>query len=221
MKLLARARRSQPGGIADRLIWQAASLLLAYPDEQHSRRLSTVEELLANVTGVAADLLARNVAALRDADPLTAATRYVDTFDMRRRSTMYLTYWTGGDTRNRGMQMLAFATAYREAGVERPRDEAPDYLPLVLEFAATINPEVGRRLLVEHWVPINVLSGSLTDAESPYAHVIAAVLETLPAATDREVREARALTESGAPAEAVGLEPYSTTVALGMPKVRT
>ena len=38
MKLLGRSRRSQRDGLADRLIWQAASLLLAYPDDEHSAR---------------------------------------------------------------------------------------------------------------------------------------------------------------------------------------
>jgi len=34
---------------------------------------------------------------------------------------------------------------------------APGHLPVVLEFAATVDPVAGRRLLVEHRVPIDVL----------------------------------------------------------------
>lgn len=143
---------------------------------------------------------------------MAAAMDYVATFDMRRRATMYLTYWTAGDTRNRGREMLAFATAYRAAGVEPPRSEAPDHLPVVLEFAATVAPEVGRRLLTEHRVPIDVLRSALADAESPYQHTVAAVCETLPVATDQEVRRARRLAEAGPPAEAVGLQPFNLTV---------
>lgn len=105
----------------------------------------------------AAALLAGAAAVLRAIDPLRAAADYVETFDLQRRSTMYLTYWTAGDTRNRGSEMLAIAAAYRAAGVDPPRDEAPDYLPVVLEFAATVDPEAGRRLLTEHRVPIDVL----------------------------------------------------------------
>ncbi len=96
---------------------------------------------------------------------MAAAMDYVATFDMRRRCTMYLTYWTAGDTRNRGREMLAFATAYREAGVQPPGGEAPDHLTVVLEFAATVDPEVGRRLLDQHRVPIDVLRGALADAQ--------------------------------------------------------
>jgi nitrate reductase molybdenum cofactor assembly chaperone NarJ/NarW len=209
MKLLTRSRGPQ---LSDRLVWQAASLLLAYPDEQLDERLETVETLLTHIDGTAAELLARTLAAVRAADPLTAATEYVETFDMQRRSTMYLTYWTAGDTRNRGREMLAFATAYREAGVTPPTNEAPDHLPVVLEFAATVDPEVGRRLLIEHRVPIDVLLQALTKARSPYAHVVAAVCETLPPVTDQEVQRARRLAESGPPAEAVGLQPFTLSV---------
>ncbi|MEZ0365948.1 nitrate reductase molybdenum cofactor assembly chaperone [Mycobacterium sp. pUA109] len=204
--------RPQQPALRDRLIWQAASLLLAYPDEQRDERLDTVEGLLAHLDGRPAELLRRTVSALRGTDLLTAATEYVETFDMRRRSTMYLTYWTAGDTRNRGRAMLVFASAYREAGVEPPKNEAPDHLPVVLEFAATVNPDLGRRLLIDNRVPIDVVLGALTEAGSPYAHVLAAVCETLPPVTDQQVRRARRLAESGPPAEAVGLEPFTLTV---------
>ncbi|MCV7259790.1 nitrate reductase molybdenum cofactor assembly chaperone [Mycobacterium shimoidei] len=209
MKLL---NRSRGPARSDRLVWQAASLLLAYPDEQHDERLDTVERLLTHIDGRAAELLARTVAALRATDPLAAASDYVETFDMRRRSTMYLTYWTAGDTRNRGREMLAFATVYQQAGVQPPRNEAPDHLPVVLEFAATVDPEAGRQLLVEHRVPIDVLLQALTEAQSPYADTIAAVCETLPGVTDQDVQRARRLADSGPPAEAVGLQPFTLTV---------
>jgi nitrate reductase delta subunit len=211
MRLLSRDR-SGNRTMRDRLVWQAASLLLAYPDDGLADRLGTVDELLDHISGPAAALLARTAAALRAREPMAAATEYVETFDMRRRNTMYLTYWTAGDTRNRGREMLAFATAYRDAGVEPPRSEAPDYLPVVLEFAATVDPEAGRRLLTEHRVPIDVLRGALADAKSPYEHTIAAVCTTLPSASDQEARRAERLAQAGPPTEAVGLQPFTLTV---------
>jgi len=190
-------------------VWQAASLLLAYPDDGQSRRLDTVDRLLECITGPAAELLGRTVTALRRRDPMAAAAAYVETFDLRRRSTMLLTYWTAGDTRNRGAQMLVFAQSYREAGVRPPKGEAPDHLPVVLEFAATVDPDAGRRLLADHRVPIDVLRQALVDADSPYAPAIAAVAATLPAAREQD---ARRLMHSGPPAEAVGLQPFQLTV---------
>jgi nitrate reductase delta subunit len=213
MKLLAALReRSTNRAMQDRLVWQAASLLLAYPDDGLAGRLDAVDELIGHISGSPAALLSQTVAALRAREPMAAAMDYVATFDMRRRCTMYLTYWTAGDTRNRGREMLAFATAYREAGVQPPGGEAPDHLTVVLEFAATVDPEVGRRLLDQHRVPIDVLRGALADAESPYEPTVAAVCETLPAATDQDARRAERLAKAGPPAEAVGLQPFTLTV---------
>lgn len=211
MRLLA-GRRGHTNTLRDRLVWQAASLLLAYPDDELSRRLDTVDELLSHLDGPASALLGRTVTELRAREPMAAAMDYVATFDMRRHCTMYLTYWTAGDTRNRGREMVEFAAAYREAGVQPPRAEAPDHLPVVLEFAATVDPEAGRRLLAEHRVPIDVLRGALADAKSPYEPTVAAVCLTLPVASDQDVRRAERLAKAGPPAEAVGLQPFNLTV---------
>ncbi|WP_395307375.1 nitrate reductase molybdenum cofactor assembly chaperone [Mycobacterium sp. AMU20-3851] len=195
--------------LQDRLIWQAASLLLAYPDGQRTARLDTVDTLLGHLSGGRGAALRRTAAALRERDLLAAQRDYVETFDLSRRHTMLLTFWTAGDTRNRGVQMLAFAQAYRAAGVQPPPVEAPDHLPVVLEFAATVDPDAGRRLLVEHRVPIDVLHRSLADAGSVYADALAAVSATLPAAGPDTVAR---LLASGPPSETVGLQPFQLTV---------
>lgn len=70
MKLRSRSREP---AMRDRLVWQAASLLLAYPDDGLTERLDTVEGLLAHLDGTVADLLGRTVAALRAAEPMAAA----------------------------------------------------------------------------------------------------------------------------------------------------
>lgn len=193
-------------------MWQAAALLLAYPDDQHAERLTTVGELLAHLSGRPAQLLGDTVAAVRAIEPMQAQIDYVNTFDMRRRATMYLTYWTAGDTRNRGNHMLAFTRAYREAGVDPPQREAPDYLPVVLEFAATVDPAAGRRLLIEHRVPIDLLRDALEQWCSPYLHAVSAVCETLPLRTDSETQRAQRLAAAGPPTESVGLQPFTLTV---------
>lgn len=205
-------RRSRDRALPDRLVWQSASLLLSYPDGQWAQRLNTADELAGHLSGAQAQLITETVAALRRVDPMRAEIDYVETFDLRRRSTMYLTYWTAGDTRNRGSHMHEFTATYLAAGVEPPKTESPDHLPVVLEFAATVDPEAGRRLLVEHRVPIDVLLSALTDRGSPYAPVVAAVRQTLPATNDQEVQRAQRLAESGPPAEAVGLQPFTLTV---------
>ncbi|WP_036467562.1 nitrate reductase molybdenum cofactor assembly chaperone [Mycobacterium genavense] len=202
-------RRARAAALADRLVWQCASLLLGYPDQQ---RLNTAAALLDHVEGLAAKHLSQTMVAVRDLDPMCAAQEYVATFDLRRRCTMYLTYWTAGDTRNRGAAMLAFADTYRAAGAPTPRDEAPDYLPVVLEFAAIVDADAGRRLLNEHRVAIDLLHQALRQTGSVYAPTVEAVLTTLPATTDLDIRRAQRLAQEGSPGETVGLQPFTLTV---------
>ena len=51
----------------------------------------------------------------RRSDALAA--RYVETFDLRRRASLYLTYYAHGDTRERGMALLRLKKLYRAAGL--------------------------------------------------------------------------------------------------------
>lgn len=190
-------------------MWQCASLLLAYPDHGHRDRLETVDALLCHVTVAAGEALARTLAQVRARDDMAVAAEYVETFDMRKKCTLLLTYWTAGDTRNRGVQMLAFADAYRSAGTTPPKGEAPDHLPVVLEFAATVDPRAGRRLLAEHRGPIDVLRQALTDRASMYAPAVGAVCATLPPVVPGQTTR---LLQAGPPAEAVGLQPFQLTV---------
>lgn len=207
------SRRDDPAlRLRNRLVRQSASLLLAYPDEHLPDRLATVEALVGHLDEPERSRLAGTAAYLRGSSLLEAAQAYVDTFDLRRRSTMYLTYWTAGDTRNRGSEIHAFVQTYREAGAEPPIDEAPDHLPVVLEFAATVAPDAGERLLVAHRVPIDVLHRALVDDESPYADTIAAVCATLPPVDEMQEQRARQLMHAGPPAEAIGLQPFTLTV---------
>lgn len=193
----------------DRLVWQAASLLLTYPDDGHADRLQTAARLLDHVAGEARALLGKTVVELSLRPTMELAQEYVDTFDLQKRATMLLTYWTAGDTRNRGAQMVEFSQTYRRAGVNPPKIEAPDHLPVVLEFAATVNQAEGRRLLGQYRVPLDALRRSLDDSGSPYAHTIAAVCSTLPSVADADTHR---LMVAGPPAESVGLQPFQLTV---------
>ncbi|MCV7056369.1 nitrate reductase molybdenum cofactor assembly chaperone [Mycolicibacterium gilvum] len=206
MRLLGRPRAP---ALTDRLVWQCASLLLSYPDDES---LDAAARLVEHIDGEAAQQLSSALTAVRGLGAMAAAQAYVATFDLGRRTTMYLTYWTAGETRNRGQAMLEFTAAYQAAGVAPPVGEAPDHLPVVLEFAATVDAEIGRRLLTGHRVPISVVHDALRAAGSPYAPVVAAVLATLPKSTEEDLRRAERLAEAGPPAEAVGLQPFTLTV---------
>lgn len=141
--------------------------------------------------------------------PMELAQHYVETFDLRRRSSLHLTYYAYGDTRKRGMALLRFKQAYKQAGVDLHEAELPDHLAVVLEFAATADPVAGRRLLIEHRPVLELLRLSLQDCESPYAQVFDAICATLPPINTAERRRIAELAAQGPPEEEVGLEPFA------------
>lgn len=191
------------------LAQQACSLLLGYPDEELLGRLPALTTAARGLPAAVAEPLQAFLHHLATV-PLVAQQRdYVATFDLRRRCCPYLTYWTHGDTRNRGRAIVAFKQVYRDAGVMPPgEEELPDHLAVVLEFAATVDPDRGNALLVEHRAPIELLRAALAEASSPYALVLQAVAATLPTITADLVAAALRLASAGPPQELVGLDPY-------------
>jgi nitrate reductase delta subunit len=63
---------------------------------------------------------------------------------------MFLTYYSYGDTRKRGMALLRLKRLYAAAGLHLTEDELPDHLAVLLEFAATADPAAGKDLLQQH-----------------------------------------------------------------------
>ena len=136
---------------------------------------------------------------------------YVDTFDLSRKHALYLSYWTDGDTRRRGEVLGRFKTAYRRSGaVVDTHGELPDYLPMVLEFAARVDAEAGRTILQDYRASLELLRIALQEKQSPYAAAVVAVCATLPGDSppDRAAVMAMVDMTGPQPAESVGLEPY-------------
>lgn len=188
-----------------RVVRQAASHLLVYPDQVLIDRLPVIRAALAEQGVRALDAFLDHV----ERTPLAELEReYVDVFDLSRRHALYLSYWTDGDTRRRGEVLAAFKQRYRDSGfLVDTTGELPDYLPMVLEFAAVANPVAGEALLREYRPSLELLRIGLAEDGSSYAAVVVAVCATLPGPSpvDRAAVQAMA---GGPPTESVGLEPY-------------
>jgi nitrate reductase delta subunit len=109
------------------------------------------------------------------------------------------------------MAMLEFKAAYRAAGFEPVQgqgEELPDYLPMVLDFAA-LAPR-GAALLRRHRADLELLRHALHEAGTPYADVAEAVCAQLPRLGRHDLAAVRkALQGDGPPREEVGLEPFA------------
>jgi nitrate reductase molybdenum cofactor assembly chaperone NarJ/NarW len=218
VKIGARASRArQQKSLTDHqlvLAWQSASLLLGYPDEELLARTGLLRKAATTLPAMVSDPLLAFLEHLENTPLPELAADFVATFDHRRRCCLYLTYFEHGDTRNRGVALLRFKTAYREAGMLLSDAELPDHLGVLLEFGATGDLATARTLLLEHRAGLELLRLALEDARSPWADVLRAVSATLPplAGDDREA--VMKLAAQGPPAEEVGLAPFAPPEAL-------
>ncbi|MFM9634124.1 MULTISPECIES: nitrate reductase molybdenum cofactor assembly chaperone [Streptomyces] len=193
------------------LLLRLCSLLLQYPDAELAAArpvlTATVEALPPSS---AAEDLAAFTAWFTNQEPEALERHYVETFDLRRKSSLYLTYYLHGDTRRRGMALLTLNQRYKTAGWDIDGGELPDHLPVVLEFAALAGPGGGEAPLRQHRRGLELIHRALTDADSPYRHVLAALLTLLPPPTEADRAAVAQLVAEGPPNEEVGLDPYGT-----------
>jgi nitrate reductase molybdenum cofactor assembly chaperone NarJ/NarW len=215
MSPLRRPRRTPVDERGCALTLQAVSVLLGYPDEALVARLPLVEAAAGRLPDGARQHVERMCAHLR-ATPLDVLQQcYVETFDLRRRCALYLTYFTHGDTRKRGMALLRFTHLYRGAGVELGGEELPDHLGVVCEFAATADLDGGLRLLAENRAGIELLRTALAELDSRYVDVLDALRAVLPEPAPRDLERALELARTGPPEEEVGLEPFGPPELMG------
>lgn len=134
---------------------------------------------------------------------------YVATFDLQKRSSLYLTFFSEGDTRKRGQSLLRLKRLYAAAGLVFDSRELPDYLPVMLEFAELGPAGAGAHLLGEHRAGLEMLRLHLTELVSPYRHLLEGICAGLPRLSSPDLEVIGRLLKEGPPAEQVGLQPFA------------
>ena len=207
-----RHREEQPGigeqALAD--TWQVVSLLLDYPDEVLVGRVPMLRGVVAGLPDAQRLPLVEVLDTIEHGDLVALQQEYVDTFDVTRKCSLHLTYFTSGDTRRRGVALVEFKQAYRRAGLEFDTDaELPDHLCVVLEFGAVQDWATAWHLLTRHRVGIEVLRAGLAQRSSPWLPALQALRSTLPELDGDDQEALMRLVAQGPPQEEVGLEPYA------------
>lgn len=181
------------------------SLLLDYPDNDWFDRLEAIEAHLGGIPSQIAELFAGFIDTARATGSTELQRQYVSTFDLKRKCSLYLSYFATGDTRKRGTALVTFIEAYRAAGWDFSADELPDYLPAVLEFSAKSEDEIAEALLAAHIEGIEVLRAALEAMNSPWADLIRSITLSLPPVDAETQERVLALVSEGPPTETVGL----------------
>ena len=159
---------------------RALALLLSYPDADMRSKLTDVMSVLSLERALSPSRISelKNLSEqLQSLDPLEVESRYVETFDRGRSTCLNLFEHVHGDSRDRGPAMIDLSQTYAQTGLVLDPDELPDHLCVVLEFASTQTEDVAKSFLDEMAHILNSIFSALLKRESPYAAVIAAVLE--------------------------------------------
>lgn len=163
-----------------RLTLRVLAHLLRYPDAELRSHIPEMQEALRGEAALPAARLVELQTLLQHLatqSTMDVEAEYVELFDRGRRTALHLFEHVHGDSRDRGPAMIDLIQTYEKAGLFLGASELPDYLPVVLEFASTQPPPQAREFLGEIAHIVRVIFSALLKRKSPYASVVAAVLE--------------------------------------------
>ncbi len=160
--------------------FRALSALLSYPtaDLQAAvpeiRGLLRAEGLFPGAQLAAMEPLLRG---LQAGDLFDLQETYVLLFDRARSLSLNLFEHVHGESRDRGGAMVDLLDTYRAGGFDLTGAELPDHLPVVLEFLSTQTRAVAAGILADAGPILVALADRLGRRETPYAAVLAALVD--------------------------------------------
>jgi nitrate reductase delta subunit len=187
---------------------RSLAALLRYPDAELRAHAGDLRDALRAERALSLSRLGeldRLIDRLAAADLLLLEAEYVDTFDRSRRTALHLFEHVHGDSRDRGPALVDLTQTYERAGLVLRAGEMPDHLPVLLEFASTQPPREARAFLAEIAHVVRAVFSALLERKSPYASVLAAVLDLAGERAERvAIPDDPALDEAWAEPEAFG-----------------
>lgn len=154
------------------------SRMLDYPDEELLAHTEDIQSILVAEDGLSdrdrGDIV-EVLAWMSGMKLLELQQNYVATFDNRSENSLHLTHHLFGEDdhdRGRGPAMINLGEHYKKAGLEAKQGELPDFLPLLLEYAATLEKDKAGPFLGDACKVLTVLAANLEKEESPYAPLI-------------------------------------------------
>ena len=158
---------------------RALSALLSYPSAELAEHAHDVREAVRNEGALPP-------AALAELEPLLSRfetwelldlqSEYSELFDRSRSLSLHLFEHVHGDSRERGQAMIDLVEQYVEAGFYLDSTELPDFVPVFLEFASSLDVTDAREMLEQPAHVFAALAERLTKRETPYAGIFQALV---------------------------------------------
>jgi nitrate reductase delta subunit len=159
--------------------FKALSALLADPSvdlQQAANELRGVIETEALVPAAVRRQLNLLLSDIETGDIYDLQERYVLLFDRTRSLSLHLFEHVHGESRDRGQAMVDLLAMYEERGLGAVKNELPDYLPLFLEFLATLPQAEACEMLGQPAHILAALAERLRKRASPYEAVFRALV---------------------------------------------
>ncbi|MEK7703910.1 MAG: nitrate reductase molybdenum cofactor assembly chaperone [Myxococcota bacterium] len=156
--------------------------LLSYPRADYAARADAALAYAPATAAACREHLEHFRAYVRATSAAELEETYARTFDLSPVCVPYLSVHVfGEESFKRAQLMTGLADAYTRASLPSI-EELPDHLSVVLRRAGAFTPEEWQEL-VQYCLrePLGKMCAALTRAESPYAHVLGAVLALLQA----------------------------------------
>jgi nitrate reductase delta subunit len=150
--------------------------MLDYPEQDLKDNLPELRELVTNEKDIAdadRDAIVGVLDYMGENDLIELQQNYVDTFDSKANNALHMTHHIyGDDDRERGPALINLGEHYKKAGLSPAKGELPDYLPLILEYVATLDKDAVGPFLGDAAEVLTVLAENLEKDKSPYASLV-------------------------------------------------
>ncbi len=150
------------------------SLLLDYPDEELYNFVKNneiepfgVEEIDQNIWRFLDFFRSQNLRNLQE--------YYVENIDFGKDTNFYLTYHRYAEDKKRGQALVEIKEVYQSCGFDIGSNELPDYLPLVLEFAALGDYYKGLEILEKYLPELEKMKKNFHEKGNPYFYLLEAL----------------------------------------------
>lgn len=158
---------------------KALSALLTYPTAELVQATGEISEALDKDRRIPAsvrDQLHRLLNELAGNDLYDLQERYVLLFDRTRSLSLHLFEHVHGESRDRGQAMTDLKSQYEAAGLFMDVSELPDFLPLFLEYVATLPAVEAAESLGQPAHIFAAMAERLRKRRSPYEAVFLALV---------------------------------------------
>lgn len=158
-------------------LYKILSLLLQYPSQEYLQYWPELLQLLPELEHASNDDKQALQEFLQWSGSMPLAeyeSAYVKTFDFTPEHALYLTYHLFDEQdRERGPALVNLSEYFQQQGFAISDGELPDYLPLLLEYASTLESITDVRLFLQQSAHVaEIVAKNLEKIDSPFAPLL-------------------------------------------------